>query len=99
MSLIAQVLWPSLLEYVTQESYTESVGVLCSNIAHIASKKREEEAEDYPIDFEANPNIPKPDALIARLMVRYYTYSLPTQPDYYYYRVLPLLSSFVVPSK
>ncbi|PIK34373.1 putative maestro heat-like repeat-containing protein family member 1, partial [Apostichopus japonicus] len=39
------------------------------NAAHIASKKREAQDEDYTIEFESNANIPKPHALVARLMV------------------------------
>ncbi|KAJ8303306.1 hypothetical protein KUTeg_019702 [Tegillarca granosa] len=63
------VLWPYLLELLVPEKYTESAGVVCKCISHIANKKREEKSEDYEIDYEAQANIPKPPVLIARLVV------------------------------
>ena len=68
-------MWPLLLEYIAQEPYTEAVGVLSSSLAHLSSKKRQEEAEDYTIDYETNVNIPKPHAIIARLMVKKCVYT------------------------
>ncbi|XP_071811966.1 maestro heat-like repeat-containing protein family member 1 isoform X2 [Apostichopus japonicus] len=63
------VLWPFLLEFLGPVKYTEAMGAVCKNAAHIASKKREAQDEDYTIEFESNANIPKPHALVARLMV------------------------------
>ncbi|XP_059158762.1 maestro heat-like repeat-containing protein family member 1 isoform X2 [Physella acuta] len=63
------VLWPYLLELVVPEQYTASVGTVCRSLAYLAHKKREENAQDFWIDFETQPNIPKPTQLIARLMV------------------------------
>lgn len=50
--------------------YTEAMGAVCKNAAHIASKKREAQDEEYMIEFDTNANIPKPHALLARLIVR-----------------------------
>ena len=43
---------------------------LCRNVAHIAAKKREDQDEDYMLDYEELVNVPKPCVIIARLMVR-----------------------------
>ena len=32
--------------------YTQSLGIVCRCVAEIAAQKREEEAEDYYLDFE-----------------------------------------------
>ena len=50
--LYAQVLWPYLLELVVPEKFTDGAGVLCRCLATIAKKKREENAEDYELDYE-----------------------------------------------
>ncbi|XP_012944683.1 maestro heat-like repeat-containing protein family member 1 isoform X2 [Aplysia californica] len=63
------VLWPYLLELVVPEQYTQAAGTLCKSLAFLAHKKRSEQAEDYEIEFETQPNIPKQTQLIARLMV------------------------------
>jgi hypothetical protein len=55
--LFAQVLWPYLLELVVPEKYTEAAGVVCRCLATIANKKREENAEDYDLDYETQGNI------------------------------------------
>lgn len=62
------VLWPYLLELVVPEKYTEAAGVVCRCLATIANKKREENAEDYELDYETQANLPKPTAVIARLV-------------------------------
>ena len=33
--------------------YTRAITPVCKNLAYLATKKREEEAEDYQIDFTA----------------------------------------------
>ncbi|KAL4234897.1 Mroh1p [Mactra antiquata] len=62
------VLWPYLLELVVPEKYTEASGVVCRCLATIAAKKREENAEDYDLDYDTQANLPKPVTVIARLM-------------------------------
>ena len=47
-----QVLWPSLLEFLSPVQYIESVSIVCRCVAAIAGKKRESNDEDYEIDFE-----------------------------------------------
>ncbi|XP_061166579.1 maestro heat-like repeat-containing protein family member 1 isoform X3 [Saccostrea echinata] len=63
------VLWPFLLEMIVPEQYTEAGCVVCKCLAHLANKKREEKAEDYDLDYEVLANTPKPNVMIARLMV------------------------------
>lgn len=46
------MLWPYLLETLVPEQYSNSVGAVCRSLAHLAQKKREENAEDYEIDFD-----------------------------------------------
>ncbi|XP_072169220.1 maestro heat-like repeat-containing protein family member 1 [Diadema setosum] len=64
-----EVLWPFMLEFVALPQYTDGIMPLCHNLAYIAAKKREAQDEDYQIDFETQVNIPKPCAIISRLMV------------------------------
>ena len=40
------------MEFIVPVEYTLSVGIICRCVAYIASKKREEEAEDYELNFE-----------------------------------------------
>ena len=47
-----QVLWPSLLQCVVPEPFTNAMTPLCRSLSDITSKKREEEAADFLIDFE-----------------------------------------------
>lgn len=64
-----QVLWPYLLEAVVNTKYTSSIGTIAKAISHIGAVKRDTEASDYYIDFDRAVNLPKPQAIIARLMV------------------------------
>ncbi|KAK6184716.1 hypothetical protein SNE40_007128 [Patella caerulea] len=63
------VLWPYLLEFVLPAQYSTSACTVCKCLSHLATKKREENADDYDIDFEVQANIPKPPQLIARFIV------------------------------
>jgi len=63
------VLWPFLLETIIPIQYTEALSIVTKCIAYVAGKKRESEAEDYMIDFDKQVNIPKPHAVISRLLV------------------------------
>ena len=46
------MLWPYLLEMLIPEQYSNSTGTVCRSLAHLAQKKRDENAEDYDIDFD-----------------------------------------------
>ncbi|KAK8769621.1 hypothetical protein V5799_013914 [Amblyomma americanum] len=65
---IDKLMWPFLFEYLLCEELTPAVGIICKCLANFASKKRE---AGYPIEinYEKHPNVPKPQALLARLLV------------------------------
>ncbi|XP_025115241.1 maestro heat-like repeat-containing protein family member 1 isoform X3 [Pomacea canaliculata] len=69
ISVMESVLWPYLLELVVPEQYTIATGAVCRSLAYLAQKKREENAEDYEINFDVQANLPRPPQIIARLMV------------------------------
>ncbi|CAI8027044.1 Maestro heat-like repeat-containing protein family member 1 [Geodia barretti] len=64
-----EVLWPYLLEFVVPVQYTGAVGIVSRCIADIGKGKREEEADDYDLNFDELANIPRQPELIARLIV------------------------------
>ena len=46
------MLWPYLVESIVPVQYTGAVGIVSRCIADIGKKKREEEAEDYELNFD-----------------------------------------------
>ena len=52
-----QVLWPYLLQTILPVQYTRAISPVCKSLAFLASKKREEEASDYQIDFTVQGEI------------------------------------------
>ena len=63
------VFWPYLFEVIIPYQYTDALGIVTKCLGHIASYKREQESNDYIIDFDRAVNLPKPHAIIARLLV------------------------------
>eukprot|EP00058_Branchiostoma_floridae_P019456 XP_002604946.1 hypothetical protein BRAFLDRAFT_77203 [Branchiostoma floridae] len=63
------VLWPYILELLGPPQYTPAFGSIARCAAHLANKKREANDEDYMLDYEISVNIPKPPAMISRLVV------------------------------
>ena len=45
------MLWPYLLEFLTPVQYTGAVGIVARCVADIGKRKRQEEAEDYELNF------------------------------------------------
>lgn len=45
------------------------MGIVCKCLAQIANSKRQQESQDYMIDFDRLVNLPKPQAILARLIV------------------------------
>jgi len=66
---VHEVLWPYLFEVLLPPKFSASLAIVCKCLAWIGNLKREEEAEDYIIDFDRMMNLPKPPAIIARLLV------------------------------
>ena len=46
------MLWPYLLEFLVPVQYTGAVGIVSRCTADIGKVKREEEAEDYELNFD-----------------------------------------------
>lgn len=47
-----QVLWPYLLEFLVPVQYTGATGIVSRCVADIGKRKREEEADDYELNFD-----------------------------------------------
>jgi len=52
ISEMESVLWPYLLEFIVAPQYTEALAGVCKSIAYVAALKRENDDEDYLVDFE-----------------------------------------------
>ncbi|PRP83406.1 hypothetical protein PROFUN_09434 [Planoprotostelium fungivorum] len=63
------VLYPFLLEALVNPKYSICVGTICKAVGHIGGVKRESDDSNYFIDFDRAVNLPKPQSIIARLMV------------------------------
>eukprot|EP00003_Mantamonas_plastica_P029254 TRINITY_DN689_c0_g1_i5.p1 TRINITY_DN689_c0_g1~~TRINITY_DN689_c0_g1_i5.p1 ORF type:complete len:231 (-),score=63.29 TRINITY_DN689_c0_g1_i5:380-1072(-) len=50
------VLYPYLLETVVPVEYTDALAIVCKCIAFLGAQKRDNEADDYLIDFDQNRN-------------------------------------------
>eukprot|EP01104_Vermistella_antarctica_P007673 TRINITY_DN1880_c0_g3_i1.p1 TRINITY_DN1880_c0_g3~~TRINITY_DN1880_c0_g3_i1.p1 ORF type:complete len:1673 (+),score=516.54 TRINITY_DN1880_c0_g3_i1:168-5186(+) len=66
---IDTVMWPYLLEFIVPQQYTAALPFVCKGLAVVAAAKRERDDEDYYIDFDRLVNLPKPQAIIMRLLV------------------------------
>ena len=66
---VQPVLWPHLLEYLLQPDCTPAVPAIARSLAHIATRKREEQAADYGIDYGDFQFTPGPSVLLTRLLV------------------------------
>ncbi|CAN0069578.1 unnamed protein product [Lampetra fluviatilis] len=63
------VLWPYLLGFVCPLQYSGALATVCRNAAFLAFKKRDAQAPDYLLNYETQVNLPKPPALLTRLLV------------------------------
>jgi hypothetical protein len=77
-----EVLWPRLLEFLVPIEYTEAVGAICENLVQLLTNKErnaatnadDEESGDnndeaFIVDYDEHVNIPRPQYLVARLIV------------------------------
>eukprot|EP00040_Diaphanoeca_grandis_P032327 m.195702 g.195702 ORF g.195702 m.195702 type:complete len:1632 (-) comp32581_c2_seq1:207-5102(-) len=64
-----QVLWPYLLEFIVPVQYSSALPVVTKCLGNLAEALREEDDEAYDIDYEVLVNIPRPQEIIARLIV------------------------------
>lgn len=63
------VLWPYLLEFITPITYTDALPIVCKSLGTIADHLREEDDEIYDLDYDVLVNLPRPQELVARLIV------------------------------
>lgn len=64
-----KVLWPYLLELIVDPDFNRAAVIIFKVLEHVASVKREEQHPDYLINWEAQVNMPPPQALLCRLMI------------------------------
>ncbi|XP_047135268.1 maestro heat-like repeat-containing protein family member 1 isoform X1 [Hydra vulgaris] len=63
------ILWPYLVEFVLPVNYTEAIMALCRALTFLANRKQENKDSKFSIQPSNNTSIPKPQALLARLIV------------------------------
>eukprot|EP00041_Stephanoeca_diplocostata_P036701 m.1350360 g.1350360 ORF g.1350360 m.1350360 type:complete len:1108 (+) comp24920_c0_seq2:247-3570(+) len=63
------VLWPYLFEFLVPGAYEPALPGLCRALGTLAEALRDEDDEIYDLDYDVLVNLPRPQELIARLMV------------------------------
>ena len=63
------VLWPYLMELLIPRQYAGAVPTVCRCLGHIALKKRAENSPELAIDWQRAVNLPRPQGIMARLLV------------------------------
>ncbi|KAJ8415756.1 hypothetical protein AAFF_G00403130 [Aldrovandia affinis] len=66
---LADVLWPSLLCYLTPLQYANATTPLCKSLILLGNKKRTANESNFTIDFEEQANLPSPYILLTKLLV------------------------------
>ncbi|KAL0491454.1 maestro heat-like repeat-containing protein [Acrasis kona] len=61
------VLWPYLLTTIVPGDLTNAVPIVCKALSDIAKRKKND--DDFIIDFDRAVNLPKPNAVFARLLI------------------------------
>lgn len=69
ISSMQPVLWPYLLEFIVPKQYTEALSTVCKALGTLAEQLREEDDEIFDLDFDVLVNLPRPQEIVARLMV------------------------------
>lgn len=69
VSCMELVLWPYLLEFIVPAEYTEALPIVCRNLTTLANRLSEAESDNYDLDFDVEVNLPKPQQILARLLV------------------------------
>ncbi|XP_048473537.1 maestro heat-like repeat-containing protein family member 1 [Rhincodon typus] len=62
------VLWPFLLEFVIPPQYLNALAPVCRSLAYLGMKKQQHNSEGFQLNNEER-DLPKPQALLTRLMV------------------------------
>ncbi|XP_077209590.1 maestro heat-like repeat-containing protein family member 1 isoform X2 [Paroedura picta] len=66
---MSEVLWPSLLAFVTPVHLTGALTPLCRSLVYLAAKKQEKGLKDFQLHYDAQANLPSACALLSRLLV------------------------------
>ncbi|KAG9345013.1 hypothetical protein JZ751_009553 [Albula glossodonta] len=66
---LTDVLWPSLLFYLTPVQYGNATTPLCKSLILLGSKKKTAQESNFTINFEEQANLPTPYILLTRLLV------------------------------
>ncbi|KAG7266643.1 hypothetical protein CRUP_032321 [Coryphaenoides rupestris] len=69
VSRLADVLWPTLLYYLTPPQFSNATTPLCRSLIVLGSKKRSNQEATFNIDFQQQANLPSPQNLMIRLWV------------------------------
>jgi hypothetical protein len=68
MSILQVVLWPLLLKMLVVEKYTGAVSTVCRCISELVRRKLAR-GESIFVDYTSNTDIPRPEEVLARLLV------------------------------
>ncbi|XP_067849538.1 maestro heat-like repeat-containing protein family member 1 [Heptranchias perlo] len=63
------VLWPFLLHFMTLPQYTKGLTMVSKCLTQLAKKKLQAGDEKYFLIYKENANLPKPQALLTRLLI------------------------------
>ncbi|XP_039177275.1 maestro heat-like repeat-containing protein family member 1 isoform X3 [Crotalus tigris] len=66
---MVDVLWPSLLGFVTPVPLTNALAPLCKSLLALAAQKQEQGDSDLQLLYDPGGNLPSPHALMSRLLI------------------------------
>ncbi|XP_034275891.1 maestro heat-like repeat-containing protein family member 1 isoform X1 [Pantherophis guttatus] len=66
---MVDVLWPSLLGFVTPVALTNALGPLCKSLLALAAQKQEQGDSEQQLLYDPGGNLPSPHALMSRLLI------------------------------
>ncbi|XP_018618550.2 maestro heat-like repeat-containing protein family member 1 isoform X3 [Scleropages formosus] len=66
---LTDVLWPSLLCYLTPAQYSNATTPLCRSLVLLGNKKKSAQEPSYVINFSEKASLPSPYVLMVRLLV------------------------------
>ncbi|XP_055518719.1 maestro heat-like repeat-containing protein family member 1 [Leucoraja erinacea] len=67
-TMIDNVLWPLLLEFVVPARYTNALAAVCSSLAYLGSKKQQAGETEFVLNYDEHTNLPNRQALLTRLL-------------------------------
>ncbi|KAM3839577.1 maestro heat-like repeat-containing protein family member 1 isoform 4-T5 [Vipera latastei] len=66
---MVDVLWPSLLGFVTPVPLSNALAPLCKSLLTLAAQKQEQGDSDLQLLYDPGGNLPSPHALMSRLLI------------------------------